>query len=136
FGEIYRSNSAGTSIQDFIVGKIFLTSYTPEDSGKSFMSALELFNDSELSTINKEKGEIQTKSKLICYHMEAHKSWWSAFDKYGRCNEKEAYMKIMARRESLKGKPKELMAETRMYAMNKREAWSVGGQGSIFDPIR
>lgn len=134
FGEVYRSNSAGTSIQDYIVGKIFLTSYTPEDSGQSFMAAKELFYDSELRTIP--EGGKQTKSKLICYHIPSHKSWWTSFDKYGHCNEKEAIEKIMSKRATLKDRPKELQAEIRKYAIDKKEAWMVGGAGSIFDPIR
>jgi len=134
FGEVYRSNSAGTSIQDYIVGKIFLTSYTPEDSGQSFVSASKLFYDSELRTIK--PGFIQTKSKLICYHIPAYKSWATSFDKYGRCNEKEAMAKIQAQRDAIKDKPKELQALIRQYANDKTEAWSVGGKGSVFDIIR
>lgn len=134
FGEIYRSNSAGTSIQDYIVGKIYLTSYTPEDSGPSFMSSKQLFYDSELRTIK--PGFTQTKSRLICYHIPAYKSWATSFDKYGRCNEKEAMAKIQAQRDAIKDKPKELQALIRQYANDKDEAWAVGGKGSVFDPMR
>lgn len=132
FGEIYRSNSAGTRIQDFIVGKIWLTSYTPDDSGASFISAKTLFFDSELRTID-DKSNDRTKSNLICYHIPAYKSWWTSIDKYGRCNEKEAMAKIQAERTQLKNKPRELQALTRQYANDKREAWSVGGAGSVFN---
>lgn len=134
FGEVYRSNSSGTSIQDFIVGKIFLTSYTPEDNGASFMAAKQLFHDSELSTIP--QGEQKTKSKLICYHIPSHKSWWTSFDKFGGCNEREALTKIHAQRAIFKDRPKELQAEVRKYAIDKKEAWKVGGKGSLFDPMR
>lgn len=54
FGEIYRSNNSATALQDVLVGKRWLTSYTPEESGKSFLSARELFYDSELRTIRPE----------------------------------------------------------------------------------
>lgn len=134
FGEVYRSNSSGTMLQDFIVGKVFLTSYTPEDSGPSFMEGKKLFYDSELNTAK--PGEKQTRSKLICYHIPSHQSWWTSFDKFGRCNEKEAYQRIMAKRNVLKDRPKELQAEIRKYAIDKKEAWTVGGSGSLFDPLR
>lgn len=135
FGEIYRSNSAGTSIQDFIVGKIFLTSYTPDDNGLSFNSARDLFFDSELRTItNYSNG--QTKSKLICYHIPAFESWATSIDKYGNCNQKEAIEKIQKDRDQLKDRPKELIGLTRQYANDIKEAWSVGGSGSVFDPMR
>lgn len=134
FGEIYRSNSRATSIQDLIVGKVFLTSYTPDNSDKSFMSARELYFDSKIGTSDKNKS--QTKSRLLCYHIDSKKSWWTSIDKYGYCNEKEAYGKIIQNRNELKDRPKQLQAEIRAYAFDDKEAWSVGGKGSIFDPIR
>lgn len=135
FGEIYRSNKAGTSIQDDIIGKIFLTSYTPDENSPSFISAKDLYYDSELRTVTIYSNG-QTKSKLICYHIPAYMSWTTSFDRYGRCNEVEAMQKIKAGREMIKDRPKELQALTRQYANDKREAWSLGGSGSTFDPIR
>lgn len=135
FGEIYRSNNAATSLQDFMVGKKWLTSYTPEENGVSFISAREIFYDSELSTIN-DKSAGQTKSKLICYHIPAFKSWTTSFDVYGKCDEKDAMKKIQFGRDQLKGRPRELVGEIRKYANTKKEAWATGGAGSIFDNIR
>lgn len=133
FGEIYRSNEAGTNLQDTVVGKKWLTSYTPEDSGASFFSAKQLFYDSELRTIR--DGGKRTKSGLICHHIPAYQSWTSSFDKYGNCNEKDAMSKIQLRRDALRGRPRELQAEIRRYANTKKEAWSVGGIGSVFDNL-
>lgn len=135
FGEIYRSNKAGTSIQDDIIGKIWLTSYTPDENSPSFLSAKDLYYDSELRTVTSTSNG-QTKSKLICYHIPAYMSWTTSFDKYGRCNEKAAMDKIKAGRDMIKDRPKELQALIRQYANDKREAWSLGGAGSTFDPIR
>lgn len=135
FGEIYRSNNAATSLQDFMVGKRWLTSYTPDESGTSFFAAREIFMDSELRTITPNSNG-QTKSKLICYHIPAFKSWTTSFDKYGVCDEKDAMRKIQFGRDQLKSKPRELSAETRKYANTKREAWSTGGVGSTFDNMR
>jgi len=135
FGEIYRSNIGGTNIQDFAVGKQWITSYTPEQSGVSFTEAKKIFYDSELSTIT-EFSEGKTKSGLICVHIPAFKSWATSFNKYGRCNEKEAMQKIKNILEALKDRPNEFLKMKRQYANTKRDAWSVGDSSSVFDPIR
>ena len=137
FGHIYRTNSAGTMIQDTIVGKVWLTSYTPspDEATDSFNSARDLFLDSELKTITT-KSNGQTKSKLICWHLPAYESWATEIDKYGKCNEKLAMARIEEGRAILKEKPKELQGLVRMYANNKKEAWLSGGRGSVFDPNR
>lgn len=132
FGEIYRSNEAATNLQDTSVGKRWLTSYTPEENSPSFFAGKTLYYDSELRTIRPEsKG--QTKSKLICHHIPASKSWTSSFNKYGKCDERDAMAKIQFGRDQLKGRPRELQAEVRRYANTKKEAWAVGGIGSVFD---
>jgi hypothetical protein len=135
FGEIFRSNEAGTNIQDISVGKKWLTSYTPEGEAPSFLAAKKIFYDSELRTITPESGG-RTLSKMICHHIPAYQSWGSAFNKNGKCNEVEAMRRIQVRRDQLRDTPRELLAETRRYANNKREAWSAGGSGSIFDGAR
>lgn len=135
FGEIYRGNSEGTNLQDFNAGKKFLTSYTPEESSPSFLEAKVIAYDSLLKTIGP-KSNGKTKSKLIFYHIPSTRSWWTAFDKYGRCNEAMALQKIMDRRAALKDRPRELLAEKRRYAIDMSEAWAVGGSGSTFDLIR
>lgn len=136
FGEIYRSNSEATKLQDTSAGKKWLTSYTPEGEAPSFTSAKNLFFDCELRTINPATGTHKTKSGGICHHIPAYASWKSEINKYGKCNEKQAMVKIQARRDALKDKPRELNAETRRYANNKREAWTTGGAGSVFDNVR
>lgn len=136
FGEIYRSNAEGTKLQDFSAGKKWLTSYTPEGEAPSFIAAKKIFYDSELRTINPELNTNRTLSGLICHHIPAYASWKSEIDKYGKCNEKAAMAKIQARRDALKDRPRELQAETRRYANSKREAWTTGGAGSIFDNVR
>lgn len=135
FGEIYRSNEEGTALQDINIGKKYLTSYTPEGETPSFHSAKEIFFNSELRTIRPESSG-RTASGLICWHIPAYQSWTSEFDKYGKCCEAGAMKKIMARRELKKENPRDLLAETRRYANTKREAWTAGGVGSVFDNAR
>jgi len=135
FGEIFRSNIGGTKLQDFAVGKQWITSYTPEQSGDSFTEAKKIFYDSELSTIT-EFSEGRTKSGGICCHIPAFKSWATSFDKYGKCNEVEAKQKIKNILEGLADRPSEFLKIKRQYANTKRDAWSVGDSSSVFDPIR
>lgn len=135
FGAIYRSNSGGTRIQDFIVGKQWLTSYTPEVSGISFKACKSIFYDSELKTITPESNG-KTKSMLICHHIPAYDSWATSFDKYGECNSADAKSKIQAERDSLKDRPQEYLKKVREYANTKKEAWSVADSSSVFDPLR
>jgi hypothetical protein len=135
FGDIYRSNNSGTSIQDQMVGKIWLTSYTPDESGPSFFSGKELYFNSELRTIT-ERSNGQTKSKLICHHIPAYASWGTSFNKLGQCNEVDAMRKIQFGRDQFKDRPRELQAEIRKYANDKKEAWATGGGGSVFDNVR
>jgi hypothetical protein len=136
FGEIYRSNSEGTKLQDESAGKKWLTSYTPEGDSPSFKSAKELFFDSELRTINSDNDSKKTKSGIICHHIPAYASWKSEINKYGKCNEKESIKKILVRRNDLRDRARELQAEIRRYANDKREAWTAGGAGSVFDNVR
>jgi hypothetical protein len=135
FGEIFRSNEEGTALQDINVGKKILTSYTPEGESPSFKSAKQISLNSELRTIRPDSGG-RTGSGMIYWHIPAYQSWTSEFDKYGRCREQEAMKKILARRELKKAQPRELLAETRRYANDKREAWTEGGVGSVFDNAR
>jgi hypothetical protein len=135
FGEIYRSNEAGTKLQDINVGKKWLTSYTPEENSPSFLEAKKVYYGCELRTIRPESNG-RTDTGMICHHIEAYKSWTSSFDKHGRCNEKDAMTKIQDARNKLKGRPRELQAEIRRYANSKKDAWSIGGIGSVFDNLR
>lgn len=136
FGEIFRSNSGATGIQDFIVGKQFITSYTPEQSGVSFTSAKEIYYNSKLEEIT-EFTEGRTPSGLICVHIPAFKSWTTSFDKKtGKCNEVEAKEKIKNMLDALIERPNEFLKKKREYANTQRDAWSVGDASSVFDPIR
>lgn len=135
FGAIFRSNSGATKIQDFPVGRQWLTSYTPEKSGDSFSSAKKTFFDSELKTITI-SSEGRTKSGLYCDHIPAYKSWATSFNKYGKCNEAEAKAKIEQQLNSLIDRPNEHLKKKRELANTKKDAWSVGDADSLFDPIR
>jgi hypothetical protein len=135
FGEIWRTNKESVKIQSKINGKAFLTSYTPDEDTQSFRDAREIFFDSELRTITpSSKG--QTKSGLICYHIPAYAAWEGAFDKYGKCAEKQALDEIMSERNKVKDNRRNFQAITRQYANDKREAWASAGAGSTFDNVR
>jgi len=136
FAEIFRSNSGATGIQDFIVGKQFITSYTPEQSGISFTTSKEIYYNSKLEKIT-EFTEGKTPSGLICCHIPAFKSWTTSFDKKtGKCNEVEAKAKIKNMLDALIDRPNEYLKKKREYANTQKDAWSVGDASSVFDPIR
>jgi hypothetical protein len=135
FGEIFRSNEEGTALQDINVGKKILTCYSPEGEGPSFIAGKNIALNSELRTVRPDSNG-KTISGMIYWHIPAYQSWTSEFNKYGRCREAEAMKKIQARRDLKKGNPRELLAETRRYANDKREAWTAGGVGSVFDNAR
>jgi hypothetical protein len=135
FGSIFRSNRGATKIQDFPVGKQWLTSYTPEKSGDSFKSAKAVFYDSELKTITA-SSEGRTKSGLLCDHIPAYKSWATSFNKHGKCNEAEAKQKIESQLQALEDRPNEYLKKKRELANTKKDAWSAGDSSSLFDPIR
>lgn len=135
FGEIFRSNSGATGIQDFAVGKQFITSYTPEQSGISFQESKKIFQDSELSTI-KDFSKGKTKSGLICCHIPAFRSWTTSFNKYGKCDEQEARQKIQDILDALIDRPNEFLKKKREFANTKKDAWSAGDSSCVFDPIR
>jgi hypothetical protein len=135
FAEIWRTNKEAVKIQSKINGKAWLTSYTPDEDTQSFRDARETFYDSELRTVlPTSKG--QTKSGLICHHIPAYAAWEGAFDKHGRCAEKQAMDEIMQERNKVKDNRRSFQAITRQYANDKREAWSSAGAGSTFDNVR
>jgi len=134
-GEIFRTNKESVKIQDVFNGRIWLTSYTPDEDSEAFKDAREIFFNSELRTVKK-TSEGQTTTGMICYHIPAYASWQGCFDKHGKCNEKEATRRNQIQRDSAKGNQRNLQAIIRQYANDKKEAWNSAGAGSIFDNIR
>jgi hypothetical protein len=133
--EIFRTNSQAVKIQSVINGRFWITSYTPESDDVSFREARQVFLNSELKTIQP-NSDGRTKSGLICYHIPAYAAWEGCFDKYGKCNEKEAMRRNQSERDTAKGNARSLQAIIRQYANDKREAWGSAGAGSVFDNLR
>lgn len=134
-GDIFRTNIQSVKIQSVINGRFWMTSYTPDEDTDAFKEAREIFLNSELKTI-KENSNGQTKSGLIGWHIPAYAAWEGCFDKYGKCNEKEAIKRNQFERDKVKGNRRDLQAIIRQYANDKREAWGSAGAGSILDNIR
>jgi hypothetical protein len=134
-GEIFRTNKESVKIQDVFNGRLWMTSYTPDEDTQAFREAREIFFDSELRTITPHSGN-QTKTGMICHHIPAYAAWEGCFNKHGQCNEKEAMSRNQTMRNNAKGNSRNLQAITRQYANDKREAWSTAGAGSVFDNIR
>jgi hypothetical protein len=130
--EIYRTNKESIQIMGTKNGFALLTSYTPEEDTKSFIEARKVFADSELKTIN-EASNGQTKTGMICDHIPSYASWYGAFNKFGKCDEKRAWDEISFGRRQVFDNKRALQALTRQYATNKKEAWMPAGAGSTFD---
>lgn len=134
-GEIFRTNKQSVKLQSLMVGRMWFTSYTPEESNDAFKEAREIYLNSEKKTISP-SSDNQTKSGMICWHIPAFRAWEGCFNKHGKCNEKEAIRRNQAERDKVKHDPRELLAVTRQYANDKKEAWATGAAGSTFDPHR
>lgn len=132
--EIFRTNKQAVKIQSRINGRMWLTSYTPEEDSTAFREARKIFWDSELSTCTYPGGE--TTSQMINHHIPAYGAWEGCFDKHGICDEKRAFKENEQERLKVKSDRRGYQAIVRQYANTKKEAWGSAGTGSIYDNMR
>jgi hypothetical protein len=121
--------------QQTIVGKIFMTSYPPEEDSESFYEGKELYFESKLTTIDKESILPRTKSGFICYFVGALVSTDGTFDKYGEADEQKALALNQAERDRCKNST-ELQEKIRQYCRTEEECFRSGGSGSTFNNNR
>jgi hypothetical protein len=131
---IFTRNQETVKLQDIYNGRIWITSYPPEDDTQGFRDARTIYYNSKLSTIP--QGENRTKTGLITHYVSTILSYNSAFDKYGRCDEKLAHQRNQAERQKVANDKKAYQAKVRQYSENERECWASSGSGSTFDAIR
>lgn len=136
--EIFNTNMEAIKMGNYINGRAWFTSYTPDEDSRSFQEARKIFLNSELKTI-KDTGTGMTKSQLWCWHIPSYASWIgddnTCFNKYGKCDEQRANKEIDADRKAAGEDKRKKQALIRQYAKDKREAWSSAGAGSTFDLI-
>lgn len=131
---VFNRNQETVKIQDIYNGRIWITSYPPETDSLGFYQGRKIFYDSLKSTIK--EGEKRTRNGLIAHYVSSTLSYTSTFDKYGRCNQKEAHRRNHAERDKVKGDRKAWQGKIRQYSETMRECWASGGSGSVFDNVR
>lgn len=127
FGKVTET----VKIQQTINGKIFITSYPPEEDGQGFEESKEIYYDSKLSTI-REGGLGRTGSGLIAHFVSALDATDGTFDIYGNADRAKALLLNEAERKQCKNAT-EKQEKTRQYPRTEEECWRSGGSGSTFD---
>lgn len=130
--EILTGNKAGAKDQDFLRGRVVISSYPPEVDDIGSEQGGEVFRQSKLGTIKHGK----TESELIAYHIPAFKSLKSCILVSGDCDEKKAMEILMQNRERVKKDRKALLAEIRQNPNNEDEAFGSNTAGSVFNTAR
>lgn len=128
---IFNKVSETVKLQQTIIGKIFITSYPPEEDSKFMAEAKEIYDGSKLSTAKKNPLG-RTSTGLICHFVSALVSTDGTFDEYGNSDEQKAFLLNDGERKACKDS-KALQAKKRQYPRNEVECWTAGGSGSTFD---
>jgi hypothetical protein len=118
--------------QQTVIGKLFFTSYPPEEDGPGFFAGKELCMESLLHTIDHDSIIPTTQSGFILWMVDALVSTDGTFDKYGEANIQHALALNQAERDRCKNST-ELQAKLRQYPRNFEEAFREGGSGSTFN---
>jgi hypothetical protein len=120
-----------------IVGKYWLSAYTPENDATSFKESRQVWYDSELDTKN---GGDRTLTGIYNFFISAENSFEEdeyTFDIYGKNNTQRARKLILDTRNTLKNNPSELQAYIRQYPIVPRDMWQIGGAGgATFNNVR
>jgi hypothetical protein len=131
--EVFNNNQETVKIQTRFNGRIWAYSYPPEQDTDGYAKCKTIYFNSKLKT-----RDIlgRTKTGMICYHISSLYSHRDAIDKYGDCDPKRAFYLNDIARKAVKDDPKAYQAKVRQYAIDEKEAWAVGGKGSVFNNIR
>lgn len=131
--EIMTKSIEAVKKQQVINGKLLVTSYMLEDNDRGFREFKEICLQSQLSTIK--KGAKRTESGLILMPIYAYQSNEACFDKYGKCDEKEA-ARLRNEEFATKSSKKDIQSFKRQYPMNWGHIFDNTGSGSTFDNVR
>lgn len=129
--KIFGKISETVKIQQTIIGKIFITSYPPEEDGLNFEEGKAIYFQSKLSTI-REGGLGRTESGLIAHFISALDATDGTFDIYGDADRNLALKFNEAERLQCKDAT-EMQEKVRQYPRTEEECWRSGGSGSTFD---
>lgn len=131
--KIFGKVTETVKLQQTITGKIFITSYPPEEDTVGFEEGRDIYYGSKLSTI-KADGLGRTSTGLIAHFVGALQSTHGTFDIHGKADEVEALRQNQGGRNEC-NTPEELQDRIRQYPRTEEEAWRSGGSGSTFDNI-
>jgi hypothetical protein len=131
---IWKRNQETVKLQDVYNGKVWITSYPPEEDTDGFFQARKIYYDSKLAKVNPNTG--RTPTGLITLYISALNAYQGCFDIFGNCDTEQARWRNKQERETVKNDPAQLQAKKRQYSETEEECWSIGGVGSLFNPIR
>ena len=133
--DVYTKTLPTVQMGRRVTGKMWITSYNPEDDDRSFEEAKIIFYDSLMETLNPRTG--RTKSELKTYFISALEACEGAFDRFGNSLEDVAREFIQAKKEAKKGDRAAIQAIERQLPTTVDEAWRSGGTGgSVFNNAR
>lgn len=131
---VFKKTQETVKKQQLINGKLYITSYSPEDDNRGYHEAKAIYYDSKLATMDKIMN--RTKSNLICHFIGTLESAEGHFNKWGKTDQKTAFYFNQAERDLVKNDRLQLQAKMRQYPRDESEAWGSGGRSSTFDIIR
>jgi hypothetical protein len=132
--EVWKKTQETPKMQSEIMGKLWISSYTPEDDSRGYKEAKQIYYDSKLKTKGKTN---RTKTELYTYFINSLDSSEGTFDKYGRGDRHKTKVYIDGKRDQYKNDKAQLQAYVRQYPITEEEAWRAGGGGgSVWDNVR
>lgn len=131
----FEKVSETVKLQQQINGKIYITSYPPEDDNKGFYEAKKIYFDSKLKTIG-DNPLRRTKSQLYSFFINTLESAEGTFNRFGKTDQRKAFYLNEMERSQLKGDRIKLQAKMRQYPRSEDEAWGDGGYASTYDGVR
>ncbi len=133
--DLLKPTSAAVKMQSQIIGKWWITSYTPEDDKKNKEQAEKVYYEAKLRT--RDDRTKRTKNELYAYFINTLDSAKGSFDIYGKADRKKTQIWISSEVAKLKDDKSALQSFHRVNPTSEDEAWRSGGAGgSTFDNIR
>lgn len=132
-GPIFKATSETVKLGPIILGKIWMSAYSPEQDGISFADGKKIWYDS----VERDPHTGRTPSGLNAHFVSVLDSGEAFFDIYGECDKEKTKIWVNAERAVKKKDTNDLQAFTRQFPIHAGEMWELGGGGgSAFDNIR
>lgn len=133
--DVIPPTSAAMKMQTTITGKLWASSYTPENDKKNKEQAEKFYYESKLRT--RDDVSNRTKSEMYAYFINVLDSALGSHDVYGKADRRKTQIWISSQAEKLKNDKAALQSFHRQNPTCEEDAWRSGGAGgSTFDNIR